>query len=563
MRKVSYLVFLAAFTFAANFAHSQALPDAAQTGRQATNPAASSAAPEVISGAAGNAPVLKSSSNIRLPVKDIAFSGNTQFDDAELTKVLGIELNTPDGVLFEDLESAVDRVTRFYRAKGFALARAYLPRQSSTNGVINVLVLEGHHSKRIVNNTSDVKLERIQGILQEALCDNEKPDCVGAIVTESSNERAVNLVNDLPGVRAKAVLEPGVEVGTTRWVMDVKKFDYPKSTAGFDNYGSKSTGLYRLSASHEWQNMAGEGDIFSLSGSASNLRIWSGNATYSRPVNYMGTRMGASYAHGQYLLGDSFATLNAHGDSNTFSGFVTHPIVRHRDRNFSLRGNIDYKILKDHIEATQVHYDKRNTVYNFGGYGDWVDNSGYNIYSFNWINGNLRMLDAQSVTNDALAQTRGSYGKLAFSYARQQSIQGAWTGYVGLNGISGNKNLDGSEKIGLGGPSGVRGYPAGEGSGDKGVVGNFELRYTSLIQQNTATLTYVGYLDRGWVQTSINSFISGPPSKGLTGYGVGILIAKSYDYNLRVMYATHSSKTPSVVDPGAKNQLWVQASKNF
>lgn len=542
------------------FAFAQAVPDAAQISRDAR--AVAKPADPISNQQTRAASEKGQHGNVKLPVKSVVFLGNTVYSGSQLKEVLQLDL-TKEGVMFDEVIDAVERVSLFYRARGYPLARAYLPQQTSTDGVLRVTVLEGYYAKYQINNSTYLAQARIEATLQSALCDGKQAGCVGAVVTEKGNERAVNIMNDIPGVRAKVALEPGRDVGTTNFVVDLKPSNLPRSTVGVDNYGGKSTGVYRVSTSTDWLNMRGEGDILSLSGSASDKRIWSGSATYSVLVGYTGMRAGLSAGHGQYLLGDTFTSLNAHGDSNTWGGFVSYPLVRHRARNLTLRAAIDYKMQKDSIEATGMHFDKRNNTYSLGGYGDVVDSSGYSTYSLTWLGGNLRMLDANSIANDASALTAGRYGKMTFTFARQQALYGAWTLYGAINGMTANKNLDGSEKIGLGGSSGVRGYPAGEAAGDKGAIGNLELRYTQLLEQKQAALTYVAYVDRGWVQTSISPWTTAAPTRSLTGYGIGLLLNKAYDFSMRAMYATHSANAPSAVDPGSKHQFWLQASKNF
>lgn len=558
--------FLAAITIAlvafwdAPLVFAQTVPDAAQIsrGNRLSTPSA-----DWVSGEPVGASLQKRrQENIRLPVKRVVFSGNTVYDDIQLTTLLQLKTDE-DGVLFDDLVLAVERISLFYRTQGYPLARAFLPQQTSADGVIKVIVLEGHYAKYIINNSSYLTQARIDAIVRTALCGDKHPDCAGSLVTEKNNQRAVSIVNDIPGIRAKVALEPGKDLGTTNFVMDVKPSNLPRSTIGVDNYGSKSTGVYRLSASTDWLNLLDEGDIFSLASSASNKRIWSGSASYSVLIGYTGLRGGLSVGHGQYLLGDTFASLNAHGDSNILGGFVSYPLIRHRARNLTLRATLDYKVQKDSIETTGLHFDKRNNTYSIGGYGDGIDSRGYNTYSLTWSGGNLRLLDTNSISNDASAKTAGGYGKMTYSFARQQALYGAWTMYFALNGIAGNKNLDGSEKMGLGGSSGVRGYPAGEAAGDKGAVGNLELRYTQLVQQKQATLTYVVYVDRGWMQTSITPWTTAAPTRSLTGYGIGLLLNKAFDFSMRAMYATHSVHAPSTVDPTSRYQFWLQASKNF
>lgn len=509
------------------------------------------------------------STSAALPVRGFTFLGHAAYSSNALLGILNLPI-PEQGVLsisFEDLSVAVDRITKFYREQGYVVARAYLPKQASTNGVIQIRVLEGYHTKSSLSNTSPVGTPRLRAMLNDALCQNQRTDCVGALVGDEWNERALRLLNDLPGVAATAQLEPGLLLGSSLLNIQAKASSLPVGQISVDNYGSRVTGLYRLAISRDFNNLNHDGDQLTLSASASKQHIWSANLSYSVLAGNAGARVGMSAAHGQYLLGDTFAALKAHGESNSLTLFASYPLIRHRERNLSVRGALEYKALKDSIELGDKHFDKRAHTYGVSLFGDRVDallGGGYNTLSISAMGGYLRLLDADSQANDALAKTAGSYQKLSFLLSRQQALMGSWTLYTAAQGVSSNKNLDGSEKMALGGPSSVRGYPLGEAAGDKGAVANLELRWTKPLDANK-TITFSTFIDRGWVQTSITPWtgLASQSTRALTGYGLGVLLIKPFDYNIRMLYGTHRAGEPSTIDPANKYQLWLQASKSF
>ena len=59
---------------------------------------------------------------------------------------------------------------------------------------------------------------------------------------------------------------------------------------------------------------------------------------------------------------------------------------------------------------------------------------------------------------------------------RLQGVTDTLSLYAAFNGQVASKNLDNSEKMGLGGPAGVRAYPTGEAYGDQGYILNLEAR---------------------------------------------------------------------------------------
>ena len=110
----------------------------------------------------------------RFPVRGIRFVGNKSVSSAELSAHLP-RLN-PDGSTLSELKALANAVSAYYRAKGYPLARAYLPRQRSHDGEIEVLVVEGRFGRVALANTSGVRGKVLAGVLHRNLCPTSPDD---------------------------------------------------------------------------------------------------------------------------------------------------------------------------------------------------------------------------------------------------------------------------------------------------------------------------------------------------------------------------------------------------
>jgi hemolysin activation/secretion protein len=79
-------------------------------------------------------------------VKEVRFVGAVDLvPDAELQEVVAEAIGAR--LDFKGLQSLVQRVTAVLKQKGWFLARAYLPRQDVTEGIIQIAILPGHLSE--------------------------------------------------------------------------------------------------------------------------------------------------------------------------------------------------------------------------------------------------------------------------------------------------------------------------------------------------------------------------------------------------------------------------------
>ena len=110
-------------------AHAQVQPDAGQVLRELQGPAltAPSALPD--SRAEPASAAIDNSNNVL--VKSIAITGNQEIPTSELTPLVSSLVGSEQTL--SQLNAAAGRITAYYRARGFAVARALLPAQDITS----------------------------------------------------------------------------------------------------------------------------------------------------------------------------------------------------------------------------------------------------------------------------------------------------------------------------------------------------------------------------------------------------------------------------------------------
>lgn len=558
---------------------SQALPQAGQVNKNAELIVPPREANPINNAAPLPAPRESLPDAVSVLIKGFKFNGNVALPTEALQALVSASVNKK--LDFAALDRLTDGISRHYRALGFTVGRAFLPAQQSTDGIIQIYIIEGHFSAINIKNTSPINTDRLEQTIANNLCSvgNDK-DCVGKFITDKGLERAILLIKDLPGVTGAANLKPGSETGTSELDVEVRGTKPNAYSIGYDNFGSPSTGVNRLNASADLNNLRNMGDQLSLGFSTTTLisATKTGSASYSLPAGYEGQRIGVSFARSQYRLGAGFSATQSHGISNALSAYSSYPIIRSVNRSLYARVSGEIRGGINNVDTVGTSFRTNANVVRLGLSGDNVDSlggGGYMVYSATVSKGYVGNSDpSDSGANGAF--TAGSFSKLAYSIARQQATVGSLTFYSALSGQRALKNLDGSEQTGLGGPSSTRGY-GGEAGGSTGANATMELRYSSplKIADEVNSLTYGLFYDRGWVrfyETVPTGTAAGTlNTRALSSYGLTLTLQSptkiptptSWGYFLRGMYGLHSMREPSTVDPSSRGRFWLQGGVSF
>jgi hemolysin activation/secretion protein len=457
------------------------------------------------------------------------------------------------------LNEAAGAITRHYQAAGHFLTYAYLPAQRVDGGTVEIAVLEGRLEAVQTVTGSEVRLrEEVVQAHTDALTQRQP-------VLQAQVERQMLLLNDLPGVTARAAVAPGATLGGAELVVTVLEEEPLETRLEIDNHGSRSSGGLRGSVGLQLRDVFGHGDLFTaraLVGRQGGLV--SGNIGMLWPVGGDGWKLGASLSRLQYQLGGVFARVGAVGSADALQLRGLYPLVRSLDANIRLSVEAEDKRLRDETVVADIpelgtNRLRRNRSLALGVQTDWRDalwgNAAGSSASVTASLGALRQLGNAP---PSLLGAAPSWRKLQWSLARQQSLAKDWSlGLRGQGQLTGSP-LDSSEKLALSGPYAVRSYAPGEAVVDEGWIGSVELRWAHAFQggQFSAGLFH----ERASGRFSISGTTPGAANEpDLAGTGLSLNWSRG-DLAIGASLAWRGKREPSAEGGDSKPRLYFTVS---
>ena len=399
-------------------------------------------------------------------IKDFSFSGNIKISSEELNAIVKDYVNKE--LTFKQIKEVLSLINNYYRDKGYFVARAYLPQQelSKNNNVLKISILEGNYGEFKLENSSLVSDKVIQDIL-DSVKDKD-------IISFNTIERVTNLINDRAGsVVTKASISPGQKVGTSDFDIGVESTKRVDGYIVADNYGSRYTGYNRVQGLININSPFNIGDKISISGLVSNgADLKNGKIAYELPLNSYGLKSDFAYTRTNYNLVEEYKSLDAKGNSNIYEAGLSYPLIRSTNENLYLKGKYYHKDMNDYMSGdkyedksinsfvTTLEYDKNYSIGTLPArvFANLNLTTGHlSSKNSNPNNGNYNKVDTY-ISNDI-------YFNEIFSLNTNLTAQK----------VLGNKNLDGSEDLSLGGPNAVKLYPYSEQSAENGYIASFEL----------------------------------------------------------------------------------------
>ena len=468
---------------------------------------------------------------------------------------------------FEDLQSAKDKVGKFYKDKGYFLANTSIPKQEIIEGIVVINVNEGKldtkQPYRVNGENLRMKEDKIIAYAKTALEKN---------LHQSSLERALLNINDNPQVDATASLEPGDDPGSTRIILDVNEGKLIKANLIGDNYGNRYIGQNRLTANVNLNNVTGYGDKFTVQVvKATGNELTSGKIAYEVPIGSSGLRADVSYNQSNYNLGKELLTNpKSFGKSDYLEANIKYPILRNSDSAIFINAAYDRKNFYNEASGTATSDKVLDSLASYVSF-ESTDNflgAGYTQTKIGAVAGKLDLSkNASNLSSDqgaGGAHTDGYYVKPNIQITRIQKPSEKITIQLDASAQTANKNLDTSEKISLGGISAIRAYPSGEGSGDQGYYLSTEGKYLlipSTFLGNISTSIFYDYGSIRQYKEPGSITMTTPNSYSLAGYGLGLNILNVENYGIRFAWAKTIGSNPGTTN--GKNADGLSDSSRF
>jgi hemolysin activation/secretion protein len=505
----------------------------------------------------------------QVTVRRFVLDARAELDEAVMQAAIAPYLNRP--VSYEELQAAAQAVAVAYRQAGWVVS-AVLPEQDISDGEVRITVTNALFGGVTMRGGEAVGL-RIQNI-ESYITEQQTP--LQPLRTDGL-ERALLLIDDLPGLSATGVLRAGQYAGETDLLVQLEPTARQSGELSLDNTGARSTGYQRALANWNKSGLLTWGDQFSANLVHTFTQYQSDGSDYQRvnyslPLGYEGWRLALGGSVFSYrLVSSEFSGLGFYGESDAWDLELTYPLLRNQSKNLYLMARAEQKHV-DNQGANITVSRYRSEEQSWGLRGNLFDDLGAGASSAASLivgSGFLDLRDSPTESTDATTTaTNGTFTRLRYSLSRDQGLGRGFSAFAAVNGQTADKNLDSSAKFYLGGSNGVRAYPSSEGSGYQGFVLNLEARW-----KPTADWQLAALYDYGYVTVNHDNSYSGASTLNeyaLKGYGLSAAWRGERKQTLALTWARRIGDNANATTAGNdqdgtyyRERFWLTASLAF
>ena len=458
---------------------------------------------------------------------------------------------------FAQLETVTTVIANHYRAAGYVVQTS-LPAQDIVNGVVTIEITEAIFGQVLMDGPSSQRVDASR--IRETILVFQAQ---GAKLNSNNIDRALAVLSDLAGIRVQGHLVQGAAPGQTDFLVTTQDAPATSFDTSADNAGARSTGQGRAAFNFTVNSPLHMGDQLAF-----NAMVTSGSdyfrSAYRWPVGPAGWSMGIHASRLNYRAGLTSVSsgvangLILTGRANVYGLETMYPLARRNRYKIDALAAWD---LKRYLNLRDAQVDNRydTRTLNAGLQGQFADSHGGDGFStWQWM-GSSGVLQKDEGSLNA-----GRYNKVKYAFNRTQELTPSVSVVAAFSGQASKVSLDSSEKMYLGGMTGVRAYPSSEGGGSSGQLLNLEIRHRFSNES-----TWFAFYDHGQVEVNPNS--NDALNKfALKGYGLGYSFGNAQGVNIKAMVARRLGQNPNPTSTGqdqdgslVKNRFWLSASMPF
>jgi hemolysin activation/secretion protein len=461
------------------------------------------------------------------------------------------------------LNTMIQSIIVYYREHDHPVVDVAVPEQDITNGVMQVVVLEGHVGKVTVAGNRWFS----SGTIRDGV--SLQP---GGDINSRTLQANLDFLNQNPFRTTDVIYRPGEKLGDTDVTLQTRDRFPARVFAGYEDSGDVETGIDRYFAGFNY------GDLFGLSqqinyqyttsGTFDSLRAHSGSYVIPLPWQHTLTFFG-SYVDTKGNVPSAFGLT---GRSYQISGRYSVPLPTVTVSRFtykeSIEAGFDYKYNKDSLEfgnapAANTLYDIDQFVLTYNGaetdpWGSTTIGDNLYISPGNWGGNNNDMQ-----FDNAHTGATSDYVYNTVVAERLTRLPGDWSLILRGTVQSSNANLAPSEQLGLGGYDTVRGYDEREVNTDDGFIFTTEMRTPTIsfgalggCSAFKDELQFLGFWDYG--DGSNHDPLPGETNEiPLSSVGAGLRYTINTYLSVRYDYAFQLLRTGFDNDHGSRSDIGV------
>lgn len=435
---------------------------------------------------------------ITFVLRAVELSGASAISDADLSKEWSSSLGQTISVA--KLYEIVNAISARYASAGYALSFALLPEQDITEGRVKIAVVEGFVDEVVVTgeaaDTGALSLGH-QVKAQIARIKASRP------LKTADLERALLLLNDLPGVKARAVFSASKTVAAASTLTLSVEQDHVQGKAEINNRMSEDLGTWRAGGSLTFNGLLTGTDVLTLSAYSAldDEGFIFGAGSFQQALGTDGLMLGLSGSYSKDIpLEGLLKAVEFEGESVSGRLDLTYPLIRTRPENLTLNTSFSYSDTNTETLGTPLTEDKVRTL-EASLTWDIADSwAGINLVRATITQG-LDVLEATEDTSTLKSRANGSavFTNVGLYASRLQPLfeRVSLFGQLQAQAALADPLLAVSE-CSYGGQSFGRGYDAGAISGDHCVEGSAELRIDH--GWDGLGIQLYGFADTAWVE---------------------------------------------------------------
>lgn len=413
---------------------------------------------------------------IEFVLKALTVEGVTAYPPGFLEK--SIVGRVGKSISVQELYDYAAKLTAVYRNDGYLLSRVIVPPQEILVGKVVLRAVEGYIDNVVVEGVSRELEKTIRAYVKRLT--EMRPLSKGRL------ERYLLLANDLPGVSLQSFLKPSQKNSAAATLTLTATKKVANYWSRVDNRGNDFVGPYQFEVGASFAGLPGGNQALTarvITTPAQNKELRYLNVQYQSQIDSEGT---ALFASGYGLLSEPGKSLKALELKSVGYGVdVGLKFVPIRSRDENLYFNISASYSNADTDALNVAFSQdRTRSFGVGGVYQFLDSFGGATSAslggkrgVSWLgetpDGDVLLSRADAVSNAAWFN---------MELSRLQSLDAMVSGVSMQATISGQYSLDAlssSREFGVGGLANASAFDSSEISGDHGLSGRLELRYST------------------------------------------------------------------------------------
>ena len=464
-------------------------------------------------------------------VKEIVVEGANQYQASQVKRLF--EPLIGKATTLTAIRDAADKLEERYRKDGFFLVRVFIPPQQVKDGVFRIRVVEGFIEGIYAEGGTEPARQLIETMLAHLI--NKQP------IDLPTLEKALLVLNDMPGVRGSGVLRQGGQLGASELVVTLSELPKKSYVVGINNTASKTMGeissLVSMTINNPLEVHPGQLSLgFNTAGNIERLKAF--NARYAMPLGTQGVVLSLGGLVANAKPGASLKALDIESNSTSLSPRLRYALSRSRGISTFVDAGLTLNYSRTTLLGNELTQD-RSTVFDIGL--SVLDNDrwdGSTEFGFNLSQGLVALgANRENTPSPSVAGFNSSFNKLRINFSRLQNLPNQFSVQVLGQGQVTHDTLLSGEQVFFGGMGIGRAYDTGSVAGDKGVGALVELRrdiypgqWQVLTEGSLQLYLFTDYAEARFVNNDgaikwLRSAGAGFRYRNSTGLGVEMLLA--------------------------------------